>query len=121
MDAIIEQYFDLVADVGEPSEVLDGFRYTLQLSLVAGVLALVWGLILAVLRQIPGRVGLLIRVPTIVYIDAFRGVPMLLVVLLIYGSFGALTQEDVISASSSGSRPGSTSPTSSGTASSRSR
>ena len=78
------------------SEVLDGFRYTLQLSAVAGVLALIWGLILAVLRQVPGRVGLLIRIPAIVYIDALRGVPMLLVVLLIYGSLGALTQEDVI-------------------------
>lgn len=96
MDAIIEQYFDLSLMWDSRSEVLDGFRYTVQLSAVAGALALVWGLILAVLRQVPGRAGLLIRIPTIVYIDAFRGVPMLLVVLLIYGSLGALTQEDVI-------------------------
>ena len=96
MDAIIEQYFDLSLMWDSRSEVLDGFRYTLQLSVVAGVLALIWGLILAVLRQVPGRAGLLVRIPAIVYIDAFRGVPMLLVVLLIYGSLGALTQEDVI-------------------------
>jgi polar amino acid transport system permease protein len=96
MDAIIEQYFDFSMMWESRSEVLDGFRYTLQLSAVAGILALVWGLILAVLRQVPGRPGLIVRVPTIVYIDAFRGVPMLLVVLLIYGSLGALTQEDAI-------------------------
>ncbi len=96
MDAIIEQYFDLPLMWESRSEVLDGFRYTLQLSLVAGILALVWGLILAVLRQLPGRVAMLVRIPTIVYIDAFRGVPMLLVVLLIFGSLGALTQEGAI-------------------------
>ena len=96
MDAIIEQYFDLSLMWESRGEVLDGFRYTVQLSLVAGALALVWGLVLAVLRQVPGRLGLLVRIPAIIYIDAFRGVPMLLVVLLIYGSLGALTQEDVI-------------------------
>jgi len=96
MDAIIEQYFDLSLMWESRSEILDGFRYTLQLSIIAGVLALVWGLVLAMLRQIPGRVGMRVRIPTVVYIDAFRGVPMLLVVLLIFGSLGALTQEGAI-------------------------
>jgi polar amino acid transport system permease protein len=96
MDAIIEQYFDLSLMWESRSQILDGFRYTLQLSVVAGVLALVWGLVLAVLRQIPGRLALAVRIPTIAYIDAFRGVPMLLVVLLIFGSLGALTQEGAI-------------------------
>jgi len=96
MDAIIEQYFDLSLMWDSRSEILDGFRYTLQLSVVAGVLSLAWGLILAILRQIPGRAGLLARIPAIAYIDAFRGVPMLLVVLLIFGSLGALTQEGAI-------------------------
>ena len=66
MDAIIEQYFDLSLMWDSRSEVLDGFRYTLQLSIIAGVLSLVWGLVLAVLRQIPGRAGLLARIPAIV-------------------------------------------------------
>jgi polar amino acid transport system permease protein len=96
MDAIIEQYFDLSLMWDSRSEILDGFRYTLQLSVIAGVLSLVWGLVLAVLRQVPGRAGLFARIPAIVYIDAFRGVPMLLVVLLIFGSLGALTQEGTI-------------------------
>ncbi len=48
-------------------------------------------MILSVLRQTPGRLGLLVRVPTIFYIDAFRGIPLLMVVVLIYGGFGALS------------------------------
>ena len=36
-------------------EVLDGFVITLDLALVAAVLALIWGLILALLRQLPGK------------------------------------------------------------------
>ena len=31
------------------------------------------------LRQTPGRAGVLVRVPTIAYIDAFRGIPLLMV------------------------------------------
>lgn len=96
MDAIVEQYFDFGLMWDSRTEILDGFRYTVQLSVVAGFLALVWGLVLALLRQAPGRVGLIVRVPTIAYIDAFRGVPMLLVVLLIFGSLGALTNEGAI-------------------------
>jgi polar amino acid transport system permease protein len=96
MDAIVEQYFDFGLMWDSRSEILDGFRFTLQLSIVAGILALIWGLVLALLRQAPGRVGLIVRAPTIAYIDAFRGVPMLLVILLIFGSLGALTNEGVI-------------------------
>lgn len=96
MDAIIEQYFDFGLMWDSRSEIIDGFRYTLQLSIVAGILALIWGLVLALLRQAPGRGGLIVRAPTIAYIDAFRGVPMLLVILLIFGSLGALTNEGVI-------------------------
>lgn len=96
MDAIIEQYFDFGLMWDSRSEILDGFRFTLQLSIVAGILSLIWGLILALLRQAPGRAGAILRVPAIAYIDAFRGVPMLLVILLIFGSLGALTNEGVI-------------------------
>jgi polar amino acid transport system permease protein len=67
--------------------VLDGFWETLQLALISGVLSLVWGLVLALLRQLPGRRFAPIRGLTIAYVDVFRGVPLLLVVLIISGSF----------------------------------
>ena len=54
------------------------------------VLALIWGLILAQLRQLPGRGFLPVRFVTIAYIDVFRGVPLLIMILLISGSIPSL-------------------------------
>jgi len=73
--------------------VLEGFWQTLQLSLISGVLALVWGLVLALLRQLPGRRFAPVRGLTIAYIDVFRGVPLLLVVLIISGSLPFVAEE----------------------------
>ena len=87
MDVVFEQYFDFGLMRDEFGFVLDGFWETLQLSLVAGALSLIWGLVLALLRQLPGRKSAPLRGLTIAYIDAFRGVPLLLVVLIISGSF----------------------------------
>ena len=72
MDQLIEQYFDfsVMFDGQNFDEVLDGFKYTLLLSGVSGFLSLVWGLVLAVLRQLPGRALAPVRWLTIAYIDA---------------------------------------------------
>ena len=98
MDQVIEQYLDLsvMFDSQNLDEVLHGFKYTLMLSVIAGALSLIWGLVLAVLRQLPGRLLAPVRWLTIGYIDAFRGIPMLLVLLIIYGSLGALYTQGVI-------------------------
>ena len=90
------QYYDLQLMIDEADPVLKGFWYTIELSLIGGVLSLTWGLILAVLRQLPGRIFAPVRWVTIAYIDAFRGVPLLLVILLISGGLGALAFEGVI-------------------------
>jgi polar amino acid transport system permease protein len=96
MDVIIEQYFDLniISDNFQP--VLEGFWFTIKLSVIGGVSALLWGLILAVLRQLPGKALAPVRWLTIAYIDVFRGIPFLLVLLLISGSFGAFAQDGVL-------------------------
>jgi polar amino acid transport system permease protein len=86
MDVVIEQYFDVGLMRDEFGFVLDGFLETLQLSLVSGVLALAWGLVLALVRQLPGRPLAPVRALTVAYIDVLRGVPLLLVVLIISGS-----------------------------------
>lgn len=90
MQEFINQYFDVGFMVDHFDEVLEGFWLTLQLSIVAGVLSLVWGLILAQLRQIPGKAALPLRFATIAYIDVFRGVPLLIMILLISGSIPSL-------------------------------
>ena len=91
MSQFIDQFFDVHFMSQHFDQVLAGFGTTMLLWVVSGVLALIWGLVLAVLRQVPGRAGALVRIPTIAYIDAFRGIPLLMVVVLIYGGFGALS------------------------------
>jgi len=96
MDVILEQYFDLDIITDNFSIVLDGFWQTLLLSGIGGALALTWGLILALLRQLPGRPLAPVRAVAIAYIDVFRGIPMLLVLLLVSGSLGAFASEGTI-------------------------
>lgn len=83
MQEIINQFFDVGFMVDHFDEVLEGFWLTIQLWFVAAVLALAWGLILALLRQVPGRGFLPVRFLTIAYIDVFRAVPALILIVLI--------------------------------------
>jgi polar amino acid transport system permease protein len=96
MDVIIEQYFDLDIISDNFSVVLDGFWQTLLLSIIGGALSLIWGLVLALLRQLPGRPMAPVRGLAIAYIDTFRGIPLLLIMLLVSGGFGALAVDGVI-------------------------
>ena len=86
MDVFFHQYFDLDIIRDNFSFVLEGFWLTIQLSLVSAALALIWGLVLALLRATPGRPMLPMRAAAITYIDVMRGIPLLLVILLISGS-----------------------------------
>lgn len=91
MQEIIDQYFDLSLMWDSFDEVLAGFWITIKLSIVSGTLALIWGLILAQLRQLPGRATLPVRALTVAYIDVFRGIPLLFIVVIISGSLPFLT------------------------------
>ena len=95
-DVFRSQYFDFGLMGDEFDLVLDGFWFTIQLSVLGGALSLAWGLVLAVLRQLPGTALAPVRGITIAYIDGFRGVPLLLWLLIISGSLGALAIEGVI-------------------------
>ena len=98
MDRIIEEYFDfgIMFDPDNFDMIIDGFLVTLKLSIVAGVLSLLWGLVLAVLRQTQGRFSFIVRWPTIAYIDVLRGVPALLTILIVSLSLGALAATDPV-------------------------
>jgi polar amino acid transport system permease protein len=87
MDVFFEQYFDFDVMGENFSDVLDAFWTTIQLALISATFALLLGLILALLRVAPGRRMLPVRGLAIAYIDLMRGIPLLLVVLLISGSF----------------------------------
>jgi polar amino acid transport system permease protein len=58
---------------------------------VSAALALSWGLVLALARQSPGRPMMPVRALAISYIDVMRGIPLLLVILLLSGSIPFLT------------------------------
>jgi glutamate transport system permease protein len=60
---------------------LDAFLMTLRLLVVAGLLSLVWGTVLAAMRVGPIRV---LNVAGTFYVTVFRNTPLLLVLLLIF-------------------------------------
>lgn len=87
MDVFFEQYFDFSIMRENFGEVLEAFWLTIQLALISAALALVLGLALALLRVLPGTPAAPLRWLAIAYIDVMRGVPLLLIVLLISGGF----------------------------------
>ena len=96
MDFIFEYYFSTDVMSDNLDFILEGFVVTLKLSIVSGIVSLIWGLVLAVLRQLPGKPAAPIRWLTIAYIDAFRGVPALLVLFLVSGFLASAQLEGAI-------------------------
>ncbi len=62
---------------------LKGFWINVQVFVYAEIIVLVWALIVAVVRLLPGRACTPVRWLATAYVDVFRGVPSLLVILLI--------------------------------------
>jgi polar amino acid transport system permease protein len=85
MSEFVHQYFDFTIMGDHFSEILEGFLRNLLLFAVAVVLALAFGLFLALLRQLPGKKFMPLRGLTIAYIDVFRAIPLLIILFLISG------------------------------------
>lgn len=96
MEFILEYYFDFDLMGEELGPILGGFWVTIKLAVLGGVFSLLWGLVLAVVRQLPGKATMPARLAAIAYIDVFRGIPMLLVLLLLSGSLSAFANEGVV-------------------------
>lgn len=96
MDFFFEYFFNFGEIWDERGRALEAFWITLKLAMLGGALSLMWGLVLAVLRQLPGKALAPVRWLSIAYIDIFRGIPMLLVLLLVSSSLGAFAQEGLI-------------------------
>ena len=60
-----------------------GFKLNLELMLVAEALVLVFALMLAIVRGLPGRGAAPLRWLAIAYTDMFRGTPLILVIYLV--------------------------------------
>jgi polar amino acid transport system permease protein len=62
---------------------LNGFWVNVQVFLIAEVLVLVWSLVVAVIRLLPGRSAAPMRWLATAYVDVFRGIPSILVIYLL--------------------------------------
>jgi polar amino acid transport system permease protein len=91
MSQFFNQYFNFNVMGEHFWELLEKFLQNLLVFAVAAVLALIWGLVLALLRQAPGKRLLPVRFVTIAYIDFFRAVPLLIIILMISGGVPYLT------------------------------
>jgi polar amino acid transport system permease protein len=91
MSQFFNQYFNFNVMGEHFGEVFVGFLQNLLVFAVAAVIALLWGLALSLLRQLPGRKLMPIRFLTIAYIDIFRAVPILILILMISGGVPFLT------------------------------
>ena len=96
MNEFFNTFFDFTFMTDNFGLVLEGFWVTIKLSLVGGFFALIFGLILAVLRQLPGKTLAPVRWLAIAYIDALRGIPLLLVILLLSSGMATLASEGTI-------------------------
>jgi polar amino acid transport system permease protein len=91
LKVFFEQYFDFHIMGEHFGEVLEAFIQNLLIFLVAAIVALIWGLVLALLRQAPGKKLIPIRFLTIAYIDILRAIPLLIIILVISGGVPFLT------------------------------
>ncbi len=81
--AVADSYFDLdILAAGFP-QISGAFVRNIWVSVVAQIAAMIWGLVLAISRNLPGRAAFPVRVLAIIYIDLFRGLPGLLTILII--------------------------------------
>jgi polar amino acid transport system permease protein len=64
-------------------EMIRAFWTNIWAALVAQVLVLAFGLLLAIMRMLPGRAGAPLRLIAMVYCDVFRAIPALVTILLI--------------------------------------
>lgn len=76
------QFFDINAIFDVFPKVLHGFGINMSIWAVSLIIIAIWALILAVFRSLHGPWFTPLRIFSIIYIDLFRGLPSLLLVLL---------------------------------------
>jgi polar amino acid transport system permease protein len=81
-DAVQGQFFNPEDFVAAWPDVLAGFWLDLRMFFIAEVAILVFALLVAVIRSLRGPAFVPLRLLAVVYIDLFRGVPLILAILL---------------------------------------
>jgi polar amino acid transport system permease protein len=81
--AVYKTFFDPVVILQNAGYLLDGFWLNVELFLVAEIVILVWSIVIAAVRELPGREWAPLRAMAVIYTDVFRGIPILLVLLIV--------------------------------------
>src|SRR5438270_913076 len=79
MERFLHSFFDPLHLRRAIPQVWDGFQTNIKLMIVAEVLVLVLALVVAIVRGLPGRSSLALRIVAVGYTDFFRGTPLILV------------------------------------------
>ena len=94
-DRFKEYFFDWERYRESFPEIADAFLVNVRIFLIAESIILVTALGLAVLRSLPGPVFFPVRALAIVYADFFRGIPTILVILMLGTGMPALGIEGI--------------------------
>jgi polar amino acid transport system permease protein len=81
--AVQKSFFDGAIFARSMPKVIEAFGTNVALFMIAEVFTLVLGLVLAILRGLPGPVFFPVRLLATAYVDLFRAVPSLLVIYLL--------------------------------------
>ncbi|GAB3494864.1 amino acid ABC transporter permease [Flexivirga sp.] len=81
--AVADTFFRVDAWRQSFPEAIQGFWINVWVAVVSFVLVLIFGLILAIMRMLPGRAGAPLRLIATVYCDVFRAIPAIVTVLLV--------------------------------------
>ena len=60
-----------------------GFQTNIHMMIIAEILVLIFALAIAVVRGLPGRAAIPLRALAILYVDFFRGTPLIIVALIV--------------------------------------
>ncbi|MFT3853591.1 MAG: ABC transporter permease subunit [Ilumatobacteraceae bacterium] len=81
--AMIHAFFDREVLREALPSLLEGFWFTVKLCIVAEAAVLAWGLTVAVVRTLPGDGARPLRALATIYVDVFRAMPALLVIMVV--------------------------------------
>jgi polar amino acid transport system permease protein len=82
-DDVKQAFFDRQEFEEAFPDILSAFWTNVKIFLIAEVFILVFALLIAVLRSLPGPVFFPVRALAVVYVDLFRGIPTILVIYIL--------------------------------------
>jgi polar amino acid transport system permease protein len=82
-DKVIDAFFSKTGFEDSFEPIVEGFWLNVKLMLVGEAFVLVLGLLVAVIRSLPGPVLAPLRIVALIYTDVFRAIPLILVIFMV--------------------------------------